>query len=67
MRRPNRKVVMAVVVVEVVVAVFAYRDLAGRPDELVRGPKKLWRIAIGMNPGNSLVYWLLGRRSRLVP
>lgn len=55
---------MAVVAVEVVVAVLAYRDLARRPAELVRGPKRLWRIVIGMNPGNSLLYWLLGRRSR---
>jgi hypothetical protein len=62
-RRPNRKVVVAVVAVEVVVAILAYRDLARRPAELVRGPKKLWRIVIGMNPGNSLLYWLLGRRS----
>jgi hypothetical protein len=62
-RRPNPKVVVAVVAVEVAVAVLAYRDLARRPDELVRGPKRLWRVVIGMNPGNSLFYWLLGRRS----
>jgi hypothetical protein len=54
--------VAAVVAVEVVVATLAYRDLARRPDEQVRGPKRLWRIVIGLNPGNSLVYWLLGRR-----
>jgi hypothetical protein len=29
----------------------------------VRGPKLLWRILIGINPGNSLAYWLLGRRA----
>lgn len=63
MRRPNPKVVVAVVAVEVVVATLAFRDLARRPDEQVRGPKRLWRIVIGLNPGNSLLYWLLGRRA----
>jgi hypothetical protein len=63
-RRPNPKVLAAVVGVELVVAVLAYRDLSRRPAELVRGPKKLWRVVIGMNPGNSLAYWLLGRRSQ---
>jgi hypothetical protein len=62
-RRPNPKVVVAVVAVEVAAAVLAYRDLAARPDDLVRGPKQLWRVVIGMNPGNSLAYWLLGRKS----
>jgi hypothetical protein len=62
-RRPNPKVVLAVVAVEVAVSVLAYRDLSRRPDDLVRGPKRFWRIVIGLNPGNSLAYWLLGRRS----
>jgi hypothetical protein len=54
---------VAVVAVEVALSVLAYRDLSGRPDELVRGPKKLWQVVIGMNPGNSLLYWLVGRKS----
>ncbi len=66
MRRPNRKVVAAVVAVEVAAAILAYRDLAARSDEQVRGPKRLWRVLIGLNPGNSLAYWLFGRRSRAV-
>jgi hypothetical protein len=40
----------------------AYRDLARRPDAAVRGPKLLWRIVMGVNPGNSIAYWLIGRR-----
>ena len=63
MRKPNRKVVLAVVAVEAAAAALAYRDLAGRSQEQVRGPKTLWRIFIGINPGNSLLYWLVGRRS----
>jgi hypothetical protein len=61
-RKPNRNVVLAVVAVEAALAALAYRDLAGRSQEQVRGPKTLWRIFIGINPGNSLLYWFVGRR-----
>lgn len=63
MRKPPREVVITVVVVEAVAAAFAFRDLARRTDEQVRGPKLLWRVLIGLNPGNSLAYWAFGRRS----
>ena len=62
-RTPNRNVVLAVVAVEAALAALAYRDLAGRSQDQVRGPKALWRIFIGINPGNSLLYWFVGRRS----
>ena len=62
MRKPPRKVVLAVVAAEAALAALAYRDLAGRTQDQVRGPKTLWRIFLGINPGNSLLYWLVGRR-----
>ena len=62
MRTPPREVVLAIVAVETVSAVFAYRDLARRSDEQVRGPKLLWRVVMALNPGNSIAYWVLGRR-----
>jgi hypothetical protein len=59
----NRKLLVAILVpVEVVSAVLAWRDLAGRSDGAVRGTKKFWRIVVVVNPGNSLLYWLFGRR-----
>ena len=61
-RKPHRNVVLAVVAVEAALAALAYRDLAGRSQDEVRGPKTLWRIFIGINPGNSLLYWFVGRR-----
>ena len=61
-REVDNRVVVAVVVVEAVSAALAFRDLAKRTDEQVRGPKLLWRALVTMNPGNSLAYWLLGRR-----
>ena len=62
MRKPPKEVVVAVVAVQAVSAAFAFRDLARRGDAQVRGPKLFWRVLIGLNPGNSLAYWLLGRR-----
>ena len=62
-RKPNRNVVLSVVAVEAAAAALAYRDLARRSQDQVRGPKALWRIFIAINPGNSLAYWIVGRRS----
>jgi hypothetical protein len=28
----------------------------------VRGSKRFWRALILLNPGNSVLYWLFGRR-----
>lgn len=62
MRKPPKKVVVAVVAVEAVSAAFAYRDLARRTDDQVRGRKLLWRVLMALNPGNSVIYWIFGRR-----
>ncbi|PZS15461.1 MAG: hypothetical protein DLM57_12665 [Pseudonocardiales bacterium] len=57
-----RKQILAVLVAgEIGSAVLAWRDLARRPDSAVRGSKRVWRVAMLANPGNSLAYWLLGR------
>jgi hypothetical protein len=63
---PTEKRLLAaiILIIEVPLAVLAWRDLARRRDEDVRGRKKLWRTFILMNPGNSLLYWLGGRRAR---
>lgn len=61
---PRRKRLLAAIIVpiQVVLAVVAWRDLAARPDDQVRGQKNTWRAAILLNPGNSVFYWLWGRR-----
>jgi len=61
-KRRKRTIILALVGVEVVMAVFAWMDLNRRSDEDVRGGKRLWRMAIIANPGNSARYWILGRR-----
>jgi hypothetical protein len=48
--------------IEVASAIMAWRDLGRRADDEVRGSKRLWRVVIAMNPGNSAAYWVVGRR-----
>jgi hypothetical protein len=60
-RKPNKGLLGALVAIEVVAARLAWRDLARRRDDQVRGKKNAWRIFILLNPGNSLVYWGIGR------
>jgi hypothetical protein len=40
----------------------AWRDLNRRPESQVRGSKRMWRVLMALNPGNSVLYWLVGRR-----
>jgi hypothetical protein len=61
-RKPNKLLLCGLVAVQVVSAVLAWRDLAGRSDDQVRGKKKTWRLFMLLNPGNSFVYWVVGRR-----
>ncbi len=62
MRKPSKPVLAVVVAAQVVSCALAWRDLAQRSDDEVRGPKNLWRVFITVNPGNSIVYWLAGRK-----
>jgi hypothetical protein len=61
-RNPKKLALTVLAAIEVVAATLAWRDLARRSDAQVRGSKKFWRFFISMNPGNSLVYWAVGRR-----
>jgi hypothetical protein len=66
MKLPRTKrgqaVLAAVVTAQTVSSALAWRDLSRRTDDQVRGPKNLWRVIVTMNPGNSIAYWLVGRR-----
>lgn len=63
----RRKRIFAVIVlIEVIFAAAAWRDLARRTDDEIRGNRNFWRVVVLLNPGNSLFYWLLGRRGALL-
>jgi hypothetical protein len=61
---PKRKRLLAAIIVpiELVLAALAWRDLARRSDDQIRGRKNVWRVLVSVNPGNSVFYWLFGRR-----
>ena len=56
------RLVAGLVAVEAASAALAWRDLSRRGDDQLRGSKNLWRVIIAANPGNSIAYWILGRR-----
>ena len=58
----QKRVLLVVLVVHLVLARFTLRDLHRRPDSSVRGPKRLWRIWAATNTTGSLAYWAFGRR-----
>jgi hypothetical protein len=50
------------IVVQLALAVTAWRDLARRPAEQVRGPKALWAALIAVNGVGPVSYALVGVR-----
>ncbi len=60
--KQKRLLTAIIVLVQVISAVLAWRDLAQRTDDRVRGNKRAWRVFVSINPGNSVIYWLFGRR-----
>ncbi len=60
--KQKRLLTAIIVPVQIIGAVLAWRDLARRTDDQVRGNKRAWRVFVSINPGNSVIYWLFGRR-----
>jgi hypothetical protein len=61
-RRPPPAVLAPLVLAATASGSLAWRDLSRRSPGQVRGSKRFWRVLIAINPGNSLLYWLFGRR-----
>jgi hypothetical protein len=61
-RKPNKYVLATLAGAEVIIAALTFRDLKRRPPEQIRGSKRFWRVLSLINPGNSIAYWLVGRR-----
>ncbi len=63
----RRKLALTIIVpIQFALAALAWRDMSRRSDDQVRGKKLLWRVFVGLNPGNSVAYWLFGRRRQAV-
>ena len=58
----QKKIAVAAVILNAIIASFTWRDLRRRPASAVRGNKRLWRLASMANTSGSVAYWLFGRR-----
>jgi hypothetical protein len=61
-KKPSKRVLAAIGVAHATFAALTWRDIRGRSQDEVRGSKRIWRIATGLNSGASVAYWLGGRR-----
>lgn len=61
-QRTGLKAVLRYLPFHIAVAAVTWRDIDRRPAERIRGNKRLWKLASGMNTAGSVAYWLLGRK-----
>ncbi|MDF3294167.1 hypothetical protein [Streptomyces silvisoli] len=66
-RKPNKLVLAVFGGLHATAMALTWRDLRKRPPALIRGNKKIWRIASTMNTGGAAAYWLIGRRRTPAP
>jgi hypothetical protein len=57
----QRAGLLVLIAVQAVLTAFAQRDLSTRDEDLVRGPKVLWRLLV-FNTLGAVAYVLVGRR-----
>ncbi|MDA8063757.1 MAG: hypothetical protein M0T80_15245 [Actinomycetota bacterium] len=62
MTKRRRRAIILVASADLLAGALAWRDLSQRQPAALRGPKVLWRALILANPGNSVLYWTIGRR-----
>jgi hypothetical protein len=60
--KPNKPALLLFAIGHVAVTAITWADLKRRPAEQIRGDKLVWRVLTALNTGNSVLYWLLGRR-----
>jgi hypothetical protein len=61
--KPSRPVLVTLLILHVAVTAITLRDLSQRSETQIRGPRWFWRVFTPIQMGNSLVYWLVGRRN----
>jgi hypothetical protein len=61
--KPSRPVLVALLLLHVVVTAVTLRDLSQRNQDQIRGPRWFWRVFTPLQMGNSVAYWLVGRKN----
>jgi hypothetical protein len=62
MTAQQKRVLLVVLVIHLMLLKLTWLDLRRRPDAAVRGKKRVWRFASSVNTTGSVAYWLFGRR-----
>ena len=62
MTEKQKRILIVVLVLHVIMLRLTWRDLRRRPDATVRGRKRIWRLWSGLNTTGSVAYWMFGRR-----
>jgi hypothetical protein len=58
----QKRILIVVLVIHVILLKLTWLDLRARPDDAVRGNKRVWRTWSTLNTTGSVAYWLFGRR-----
>ncbi len=61
-QRKDVRRVIPVLVAHAAITALTWRDLRRRPEDQVRGSKRLWRVASAMNTVGSVAYLAVGRK-----
>jgi hypothetical protein len=61
-QRKDVRRVIPVLVAHAAITALTWRDLQRRPEDQVRGSKRLWRVASAMNTVGSVAYLAVGRK-----
>jgi hypothetical protein len=62
LNQKQARVLAAVLVVHVILLALTRMDLRSRPDNAVRGNKRMWKVWSTLNTTGSVAYWLVGRK-----
>ncbi len=60
--KQKSRIVAVALVVQAIVATLTLRDIAKRPADRIRGPKRLWKAVGSVNTAGAAAYWLVGRK-----
>jgi hypothetical protein len=58
----QKRILIVILAVHVILLKLTWLDLRVRPDDAVRGQKRVWRVWSTVNTTGSVAYWLFGRR-----
>jgi hypothetical protein len=61
-QRKDVRRVAPILVAHAAITALTWRDLRRRPEDQVRGSKRLWRVASAMNTVGSVAYLAMGRK-----